>query len=90
MAIERVNTRVSSIDESDSECSHHCVIGYPDGPFSSGRCKACGAEQDFMNYFEGSAWGSDVSLEQLSGSAGYSVWANYASVAETVKEEEVF
>ena len=85
-----MNTKVSSIDESDSECSHHWIRGYPDGPISSGGCKACGAEQDFMNGFEGSAWGSDVSLEQLSGSAGYSVGANYASVAETVKEEDVF
>lgn len=90
MVIERVKTAVSSVGESDSECSHHWVIGYPDGPISSGRCRVCGAEKDFMNYFEGSAWGSDVSLEQLSSSAGYSGGANYASVAETVKEEDVF
>ena len=90
MAIERVSTAVSSIGQPDSECNHHWVIGYPDGPISSGRCKFCGAEKDFMNYFEGSAWGSDVSLEQLSSSAGYSGGSNYASAAETVKEEEVF
>ena len=90
MAIERVNTTVLTVDESDSECNHHWVIGYPNGPTSSGRCKVCGAEKDFMNYFEGSAWGSDVSLEQLSSNAGYSGGSNYASVAETVKEEDVF
>jgi hypothetical protein len=43
-----------------------------------------------MNYFEGSAWGSDVSLEQLSSSAGYSRRVNYAFVAETIKEEDGF
>ena len=90
MASEREKAAVSTVDNPDEHCNHHWVIGNPDDPTSSGRCKLCGAEKDFMNYFESSAWGSDVSLEQLSSSAGYSRRGNYAFVAETVKEEDGF
>ena len=37
---------------SESSCAHHWIIGDPDGPTSSGKCKRCGTQRDFMNYFE--------------------------------------
>ena len=40
-AIEEVGPRV--------ECSHHWIIGSPDGPTSWGQCKHCGAEKEFLN-----------------------------------------
>jgi len=31
------------------ECSHHWIIGSPNGPTSWGQCKYCGAKKEFLN-----------------------------------------
>ncbi len=48
-------------------CQHHWVIEPPNGPTSRGLCRNCGESRDFLNYADGSSWGSDVSLDQLAG-----------------------
>ena len=48
-------------------CKHHWVIDAPAGPSSKGMCRLCGEERQFQNYIEGSAWGTNISLDQLSG-----------------------
>ena len=48
-------------------CRHQWVIDAPSGPSSRGVCRKCDEERQFQNYIEGSPWGYDVSLEQLSG-----------------------
>ena len=48
-------------------CRHQWLIETPAGPSSKGVCRLCGAQGEFQNYIEGSAWGYDISLEQLSG-----------------------
>ena len=48
-------------------CQHHWMIDKPAGPVSRGVCRACGEERDFRNYVEGSAWGNDITLDQLAG-----------------------
>ena len=48
-------------------CEHHWVIDRPNGPSSRGLCRNCGEAREFLNYSEGSSWGSDVSLDQLAG-----------------------
>ena len=50
-------------------CRHEWVIDSPNGPTSKGECRVCGEERHFQNHIEGSSWGYDVSLEQLSGSS---------------------
>ena len=60
-------TLLESDAEQDPACQHHWVIDKPSGPVSKGVCRQCGQEGEFQNYVEGSAWGSDISLEQLSG-----------------------
>jgi hypothetical protein len=49
-------------------CHHQWIIDSPNGPSSRGECRLCGQEKEFLNYIEGSAWGYDVSVEQMSGS----------------------
>ena len=46
-----------------SECEHRWIIDSPNGPSSNGVCLECGAEKQFLNYIEGTAWGYDVSVE---------------------------
>ena len=53
--------------EQQAVCQHHWLIDKPSGAVSKGVCRLCGQEREFQNYVEGSAWGSDISLEQLSG-----------------------
>ena len=48
-------------------CHHEWVIASPNGPSSTGTCRLCKEKREFLNYIEGSSWGYDVSLEQLSG-----------------------
>ena len=48
-------------------CRHQWLIETPDGPSSKGVCRICGEQGEFQNYIEGSAWGYEISLEQLSG-----------------------
>ena len=52
-------------------CVHVWVIDAPAGPVSKGACRTCGEKREFHNYVEGSYWGSDVSLEQLSGASRF-------------------
>ena len=52
-------------------CRHHWLIDRPAGPVSKGVCRLCGEERDFQNYVEGSSWGYNVSLEELSGGSNY-------------------
>ena len=79
------------LDEgANSGCSQHWMIGDPDGPMSAGICKHCGAQKEFMNYFEGSSWGSEVSLDRLSRSEGVSKDSDYSSVAQSIKAEDAF
>ena len=48
-------------------CAHQWLIDTPAGKYSKGTCRLCDEEKQFQNYIEGSSWGYDVSLEQLSG-----------------------
>ena len=48
-------------------CRHQWLIETPAGPSSKGVCRLCGAQGEFQNYIEGSAWGYDISLEHLAG-----------------------
>ena len=48
-------------------CQHEWIVDAPNGPSSKGVCRLCKEEREFLNYIEGSSWGYDVSLEQLSG-----------------------
>ena len=54
-------------------CLHQWMIGPPAGPSSKGVCRLCGEEKEFQNYIEGKTWGYDVSLDQLSGRARFSM-----------------
>ncbi|MFN0095540.1 MAG: hypothetical protein ACKVVT_12305 [Dehalococcoidia bacterium] len=40
-------------------CRHHWVIETPNGAISLGRCKRCGAENEFRNSSEDLMWDSD-------------------------------
>ncbi len=71
-----------------SSCAHHWIIGDPDGPTSSGKCKRCGTQRDFMNYFEGSTWGSDISLDQLGKSTGATRETPYGQTVPTITEDD--
>ena len=73
---------------SESSCAHHWIIGDPDGPTSSGKCKRCGTQRDFMNYFEGSSWGSDISLDQLGKSTGATREASYGQTVPNITEDD--
>ena len=73
---------------SESSCAHHWIIGDPDGPTSSGKCKRCGTQRDFMNYFEGSSWGSDISLDQLGKSTGATREAPYGQTVPNITEDD--
>ena len=90
MAIVKEVIKEELGDEGNVGCSHHWLIGDPDGPTSSGVCKHCGAQKDFMNYFEGSSWGSEVSLDRLSRKEGVSKDSDYSSVAQTIKAEDAY
>ena len=46
MTIANINRK--SIEQQKS-CSHIWLIDSPDGPWSRGVCRLCGAEKDFMN-----------------------------------------
>ena len=57
------------------KCRHEWMIDSPSGAFSRGVCLTCGEERQFQNYIEGSAWGYDVSVEQLGDSVRFPVAA---------------
>ena len=84
------NTESINIIEpiNENTCAHHWIIGDPDGPTSSGKCKLCGTQRDFMNYFEGSSWGSDVSLDQLGKSTGATREASYGQTVPSITDED--
>ena len=56
-----------SQSEGAATCPHQWIIDTPAGPSSKGVCRLCGEKREFLNYIEGSSWGSDISLEQLAG-----------------------
>lgn len=39
-----------------AECRHHWLIVPPNGHFSLGKCKHCGAEKQFSNFEKYSSW----------------------------------
>ena len=51
-------------------CRHQWIIDSPNGPSSNGVCRLCGEEKEFQNYIEGSAWGYDMSVEQMGRGSG--------------------
>jgi hypothetical protein len=71
-------------------CAHHWKINDPDGPVSSGVCKKCGIQKEFMNYIEGSSWSNEVSLTQLSKNEGYSDNSNFSQSADNLRIEDSF
>ena len=54
-------------------CLHQWMVATPNGPSSTGTCLMCGSEKEFPNYIEGSAWGYDISVEQLARSSRINV-----------------
>ena len=45
----------------DADCMHHWLIDQPNGPTSMGKCKICGASQEFNNSVQGTGWDRDGS-----------------------------
>jgi len=43
-------------DGKNGECAHFWRIESPNGPTSSGKCKHCGATQEFMNSIPITGW----------------------------------
>ena len=79
---------VGETDSINSQtCQHQWIIDMPSGPSSKGVCRQCGEEKDFMNYIEGSPWGYDVSLEQLSG--GTKVLSSYSKGNTDAEDEQL-
>lgn len=55
-----------------SQCRHHWVIETPNGAVSRGRCKRCGAIQEFYNSMpETSYWDDDSSKGSRWGHRGH-------------------
>lgn len=67
------STAVAEPEVLDTACLHQWMIATPNGPSSRGTCLACGTEKEFPNYIEGSAWGYDISVEQLARNAKINV-----------------
>lgn len=54
-----VTTKTKAENDGDAvqeTCIHHWVIDSPEGPASRGKCKLCGAEDEFINYVSYPAW----------------------------------
>lgn len=49
VASEETKHCTSNKDDAPATCQHHWAIETPNGAFSRGRCKRCGAERDFRN-----------------------------------------
>tara|TARA_B100001167_G_C16673564_1_gene258868 strand:- start:493 stop:765 length:273 start_codon:yes stop_codon:yes gene_type:complete len=90
MIENNANTATIVDETSQQKCVHHWVIADPDGPTSNGSCKKCGSAKEFMNYFEGSSWGSDISLDQLNKSVNRERKNSLETVAASVREEESY
>ena len=88
LATENVAHQIRTTRGRKIKCSHHWVISGPEGPVSSGSCKNCGAKKEFSNSFEGSSWGSDISLDQIGKGDRYSNDSAFTIVADNVKSEE--
>ena len=80
----KTDGKKSKMDPKD--CTHHWVIDSPNGPQSQGSCKVCGAEREFMNYLESSAWssgeekkGDDVGIFNFSVSSRTTTFGSLAS-----------
>ena len=74
-------------DQEGPACKHVWVIDRPSGPSSPGACQVCGEEREFLNYIEGSSWGYDISLEQLSGGSRIPTKAGAASEGGSEDED---
>lgn len=74
----------------EDSCIHYWLIGSPTGPISQGKCRNCGILKEFNNFFEGSAWGVDVSLEQLQRTAAVGKSVGFGKMADKLKEEDNF
>ncbi len=60
----------------DSDCTHHWMIGRPNGPTSMGTCKICGLEQEFKNSIQGSGWDRDGGRRRAAAAAAAKKKAN--------------
>ena len=76
------------VSDETTACRHQWLIDSPAGPSSKGVCRQCGAEREFMNYIEGSTWGSDVSLDHLAGGARFPTDTNRPLSKSLADEEE--
>jgi len=89
-----VTTKESNVNLDDmvdeTGCAHHWIIGAPSGPISEGECRNCGLLKTFSNFFEGSTWGSDVSLEHLQQASAGKSGGNFGQIADRLKEEDNF
>ena len=91
LKMNQENTNVAIVEPEINSCSHHWVIGAPEGPVSIGVCKICGVDKEFNNFVEGSSWASsDVSLDQLGKSMGATRDVNYGAAASALKTEDEF
>lgn len=50
---------VAEPSEAPGRCAHHWKIEEPNGTFSAGVCKRCGAEKSFRNYDEMALGGAE-------------------------------
>ena len=60
----------------DSDCTHHWIIGRPNGPTSMGKCKICGDEQEFKNSIQGTGWDRDGGRRRAAAAAAQRNKAN--------------
>ena len=89
-----MTTKETNLDldalETENSCIHHWIIGAPSGPMSVGKCRNCGIFKEFKNSFDGSTWGSDVSLEQLQRTSNVVKSGGFGQIADRLKEEDNF
>lgn len=66
----------------ETQCRHHWVIEPPQGATSSGFCKRCGAEREFLNTVSNLLWEGDPMAEARLGH-----WGRPAISDITTREE---
>ena len=65
-----MNNTITLVEEGTiSDCEHHWIIDQPNGPTSTGTCKACGAKSEFRNSIPGSGWDRDSTQKKRSKNA---------------------
>ena len=72
------------------KCRHQWLIDTPAGPSSRGVCRLCAEERQFQNYIEGTSWGTDISLEQLSGGSRFPAGSNPRGPRHPDEDEGVY